>query len=97
MKSLPKSLSSYLVANSVISKSDDEIVSYGIDLFVSSMAELISIILISAFVGNFKETISFFCYLYLLEYMLEDTTRTQSLDVTSFHLRFMVHLHCHYI
>ena len=60
MESLSKALSDYMVGNSVIREEDNEIISYGIDLFLSSMFELISIFLVSVFVGNLKETLFFF-------------------------------------
>ena len=60
MKSLPKVFSNYMVENSVIKEEDKEIISYGIDLFLSSMLELVSIFIISVFVGNLKETLFFF-------------------------------------
>lgn len=60
MKSLKKQISGFMVENSIIKDDDSEIISYGIDLFISSLVELISIFVISIFVGNLKETLFFF-------------------------------------
>lgn len=62
MKSISKSAAELLAAHSAIAKEDAEICSYGLEIFFSSLLELVAIFIISAFVGNFLETVLFFAF-----------------------------------
>ncbi|MCI9086803.1 MAG: accessory gene regulator B family protein [Clostridia bacterium] len=60
MKKLSNSLSGALVQNNIISADREKQCQYGLELMMSSVAEILFVILLSAFLGNFVQTLIFF-------------------------------------
>ena len=60
MKKLSNSLSGALVQNNIISADREKQCQYGLELMMSSIAEILFVILLSAFLGNFVQTLIFF-------------------------------------
>lgn len=60
MKNISESIARTLGNQGIISGEDVDNCRYGLDVFISSVLEIISILIISAAVGNFVETILFF-------------------------------------
>lgn len=60
MKSISGVIASALWNQGIIQEEDIDICRYGLDIFVSSTIEIISILLIAVLVGNFFETFLFF-------------------------------------
>ena len=60
MKYLSSNISKKLYDNGFIQKNDIEICRYGIEIFISTVLEISSILLISIFAKNFFETIMYF-------------------------------------
>lgn len=58
--SFSKKMASILYENKTINEDEKEFVEYGLEVFFSSMLEIFSILINSAFVGNFLETLIFF-------------------------------------
>lgn len=59
MKKLINSISNTLAANGTISKNNIDICSYGLELFITSVFEIVAILIISIIIGNFLETVVF--------------------------------------
>lgn len=49
-----------LAESGIVDKADAEICRYGIELFIISVGEILAVLLLSIFVGNFFETLLFF-------------------------------------
>lgn len=60
MDKLIKSVAISLADNNFIKDEDIEIVSYGIEMFIISVLEMGAVLILSAFVGNFAETVVYF-------------------------------------
>ncbi len=60
MKSISSSIADILGTQGIIQREDIDKCRYGLEIFLSSMLEITSILIISAFVGNFLETILLF-------------------------------------
>jgi accessory gene regulator B len=60
VKKLSNSLSGALVQNNIISADREKQCQYGLELMMSSIAEILFVILLSAFLGNFVQTLIFF-------------------------------------
>lgn len=60
MKKILDSITNTLYENEAIKKEDIDVCRYGLDVFLSSVLEVLSIFLISLFVHNFLETVLFF-------------------------------------
>lgn len=60
MQQISKKVMSILCEQGVIKESDMDSHVYGMEIFLSSVIEVMSIVLISSFVGNFAETVIFF-------------------------------------
>lgn len=60
MKKLTQELSEALYNSGHIKKEDIAVCRYGFDVFFASFAEIMSVVIFSAFVGNFSETLLFF-------------------------------------
>ena len=57
---LLKYITDTLYENNIISDEEVPLLKYGIEVFVLSVAEVLSIIVVSAFAGNFAETLLYF-------------------------------------
>ncbi len=60
MENVSKFIADVLREQGAISKSETDICKYGLEVFISSALEIASIFAISAFAGNFLETVLFF-------------------------------------
>lgn len=60
MKRLSQNLSAVLVQNNVISADREKQCQYGLELMLSSVLEILFVIVLSAFCGNFVQTLIFF-------------------------------------
>ncbi len=60
MRNISKMIADTLDANGVIQNEDIDICKYGLDIFISSALEIISILIIALIGGNFVETFLFF-------------------------------------
>lgn len=60
MENVSKFIADVLSEQGAISKSETDICTYGLEVFISSVLEIASIFVISAFAGNFLETVLFF-------------------------------------
>ena len=60
MKNLSHNLSGMLVQNNIISADRAEQCQYGLELMLSSVVEILFVIVLSAFYGNFVQTLVFF-------------------------------------
>ena len=60
MKSISSSIADTLETQGIIQKEDVDKCRYGLDILLSSVLEIISILVISAFVGNLVQTLLFF-------------------------------------
>lgn len=62
MKNLSDNISNMLMENGLINKADVESCSYGLEIFFSSVIEIICIFAIAILVDNFFETVIFFAF-----------------------------------
>lgn len=53
-------ISNLLVEQSIIKKEDADVCRYGIEFFIVSVLEILSILILSLFLGNFSETLFYF-------------------------------------
>ena len=60
MKSISKNIAQILKDENIIKENETDFCRYGLEIFFSSTLEIISILFISVFAGNFYETILFF-------------------------------------
>lgn len=60
MKSISKYISQTLGDEGIIQKSEIDICKYGIDYFIISVLEILSVLVLSLFVGNFISTLIYF-------------------------------------
>lgn len=61
MKKLSQSIADELVNNKTIDESQRQLWQYGFQTMIMSVGEILFVILVSAIVGNFFETVLFFC------------------------------------
>lgn len=61
MKKLSQSIADELVNNKTIDESQRQLCQYGFQVMLMSVGEILFVILVSAIVGNFFETVLFFC------------------------------------
>ena len=62
MKNISNGIADMLWTQGIIQEDDIDKCKYGIDLFISSFLEIISILAIAAFLGNFIETVLLFVF-----------------------------------
>lgn len=60
MDKISKSVSNILAENGIIQEEDIDKCRYGLEVFLSSVLEMLSVLIISIFVENFMETLFFF-------------------------------------
>ena len=60
MENVAKFIADVLSEQGAISKSETDICKYGLEVFISSALGIVSVFVISAFAGNFLETVLFF-------------------------------------
>ena len=60
MKNISDNIADTLLQSGILQDDNVDACRYGLDIFVSSVLEIISILVISVFVGNFVETLLFF-------------------------------------
>lgn len=60
MKNISDNIADTLLQSGILRDDNVDACRYGLDIFVSSVLEIISILVISVFVGNFVETLLFF-------------------------------------
>ena len=60
MKSISGTIANTLWTQGIIQEEDIDTCKYGLDVFISSAFEILSILIIAAFVGNFFEAVLFF-------------------------------------
>lgn len=60
MRNIANNIAALLNANGIIQEDDMDTCRYGLEIFISSLLELTSILFISIFMDNFLETLLFF-------------------------------------
>ena len=60
MRNVSGAIAEILYSHDIIQKEDIDICRYGLDVFISSVFEIASILIIAIFAGNFFETVLFF-------------------------------------
>ena len=86
--------SEYLVALRVIDKNDAAIFRYGLEMMLLTIAEVASVLMIAAFVGNFVETFLYFLAFIPLRLLPVDTMPPPACAAIYFRWLYMVCLVC---
>lgn len=60
MKNISYNISSFLWQHNIISEQETDVCRYGLEIFISSLVQVVSIIIVSVFMNNFFQTCIFF-------------------------------------